>query len=416
MNKSSKIISTSEFYKRFSSSTSRTKSDRKEISNKHFKSNLPNEILIKIFNHLNFIDLLKCSLVSKQWNEIASLKTYWIKWAKIYKFEIEFKNLLNNTGLSHPLGFKKLYEKKLNLAEYKLNQKVQKKLNKFTQLPDLSILKNDIGCMIWTLEFHDKKDKCLCSFTTTEQNNFESSFSVVWSHLPDINSNDYPEIEKIKFFVNVPIYIDLKTGQLTNQKSKFSSENINKRTQIKEMNFKFKIFKELNPIYQDTLVEFYQFDEFLFAFWKTPNQNKQFAFISAHIILDNNFLKKIFPSENEKSTATSKKDKFSDLELDPEYGLHDFRIYFCIRNQTRTTFLSESSIVYKAKIKKFNEANFVNLNVFDCDMVKKVGPCLKMLPKFTWKSLINPKNNIDLFAIVDLCIFDSNSRLFVSKR
>lgn len=229
--------------------------------------------MIKIFNHLNFIDILKCSLVSKQWNEIANLDKFWIKWARLYKLENELNTLLNNTDLNHRLCFKKIYEKKLDLIVFKLGQKINKKMNKFTQLPDLNILKADIGCMKWTLEFHNNKDMCLYSLKTNEQNNFESSFSVVWSDLPDINPNDYNEIEKIKFFFNLPIYIDLENGNLTSQKSKKTSENINKRTQLKEINFKFKSIKNKSPIYRDKLIEIYDFDEeFLFAFWNSPNQ------------------------------------------------------------------------------------------------------------------------------------------------
>lgn len=214
-------------------------------------------------------------MVCKQWNEIAISKKYWIKWVKIYKLEKEYNCLLEIKELTHPLRFRRIYEKKLELILFKLNQKIKKKLNKFTQLPDLVFLKSDIGCMKWTLEFQDKKNKCMYILNSNEQNNFESSFSVIWSNLPEIESNVYSEIEKIKLFANIPIYIDLKTGQLTNQKSKSSSANINRRTQINEMNFKFKFIKESEKIYEDKLVEFYHFDEeFLFAFWKTPNQVK----------------------------------------------------------------------------------------------------------------------------------------------
>ena len=48
-------------------------------------------------------------------------------------------------------------------------------------------------------------------------------------------------------------------------------------------------------------------------------------------------------------------------------------------------------------------------------MINDMGPQLTMLPKFTWKTEVFKKNNVELLAIADLCIFDSNNKQFLSN-
>ena len=80
------------------------------------------------------------------------------------------------------------------------------------------------------------------------------------------------------------------------------------------------------------------------------------AFISFNSIFDFNLVDKIFGSANSKNKqAKSSKSAIKynrDLELDSKLGLHDYKVYMCIRNQTKTTFLSISQNVFKASIKK----------------------------------------------------------------
>lgn len=42
-------------------------------------SQLPNEVILKIFSHLNIRDRLKVAQVSKSWKELISDKFYWKK-------------------------------------------------------------------------------------------------------------------------------------------------------------------------------------------------------------------------------------------------------------------------------------------------------------------------------------------------
>lgn len=155
---------------------------------------------------------------------------------------------------------------------------MNKKISPYTCLPDLNTLQSDIGKLQWFLEFYDKRMKKLFCLKTNEQNNFEASFSVVWSSFSEFDEKYKNEIDHVKLFTSVPVYIDLKTGKLSTQKSKNSVLNINNaKILIKEMDFSFKNFgeKTYDNVYKGKLINIFEVDkEFLFAFWASnSNQN-----------------------------------------------------------------------------------------------------------------------------------------------
>jgi hypothetical protein len=80
------------------------------------------------------------------------------------------------------------------------------------------------------------------------------------------------------------------------------------------------------------------------------------AFISFNSIFDFNLVDKIFgsTSKTSKGLKSSKSTvKYNrDLELDSKLWLHDYKVYMCIRNQTKTSFITISQNVFKANIKK----------------------------------------------------------------
>ena len=58
-------------------------------------------------------------------------------------------------------------------------------------------------------------------------------------------------------------------------------------------------------------------------------------------------------STNEAVESSNFLIKFNrELELDSKFGLHDYDIYLCMRNQTKTTFLSLNQHVFAANIIK----------------------------------------------------------------
>jgi len=138
------------------------------------------------------------------------------------------------------------------------------------------------------------------------------------------------------------------------------------------------------------------------------------AFIAFNTIFTTDLIEKIFSLDSKKELRTAS-NLSQNLELDPNYGLHDYTVYMNIRNQTRTSFISFSQHVYKACFSTVFGEKHLELNVIDCDLVHAVGHKLTMLPKLSWSSEGITKNQIDLLAIVDLCIFDSDMNLMISE-
>ena len=52
----------------------------------------------------------------------------------------------------------------------------------------------------------------------------------------------------------------------------------------------------------------------------------------------------------DKQQLSAHKSNPNDLQLDSKLGLHDYFVYFCMRNQTNSIFISHIVDVYKAKI------------------------------------------------------------------
>lgn len=101
--------------------------------------------------------------------------------------------------------------------------------------------------------------------------------------------------------------------------------------------------------------------------------------------------------------------------MDKDFGLHDYHIYFCIRNQTSTSFISLSQTIYKARVEVKNNIKYLLLNVIDSNISQNdMGHHLTMLPRLSWSTEGFKKNIINLVAIVDLCVFDSNNHLIIS--
>jgi hypothetical protein len=129
-------------------------------------------------------------------------------------------------------------------------------------------------------------------------------------------------------------------------------------------------------------------------------------------------LKQIFQVRDEPLKEKTRKKKIY-LELDSKLGLHDYKVYMAIRNQTKTLFFSLSQSVLKAELNELSLhgecKRFIQLNVLDCDMVNDVGPQLSMLPKLSWKTEFQ-RSDIDLLGIIDLNLFDSDNKLMLSKR
>lgn len=172
-----------------------------------------------------------------------------------------------------------IYAQKLDLTLFKLYQKINNKQNRYTGLPEPNILQKDISSLEWSLEFLDKRMNKIVVLETNEQNIFEAGFSIVWSNLSKFSDKFNEEIVKIRFYTNLPVYLDLSNGKLSLINPKNSNLNINnKKILLEEFDFSFKEKKiktfTASKVYTGKLISIYEINkEFLFSFWNTENQN-----------------------------------------------------------------------------------------------------------------------------------------------
>lgn len=175
---------------------------------------------------------------------------------------------------SYKKAFKSLYCQKRDLKLYKLSEKLNKKVNNYTGLPDLKAFLNDFENLDWCMEFYDKKENLLLSIQATEINNFEAGYSVIWSNLNELDKLYY-EAQKIKIFASIPVYIDLKNGRLSTKKENRLYYNINSNKMlVKDFDIHFNDFHNKNKnlviekIYENSIINMFSVNkDIIIAFW-----------------------------------------------------------------------------------------------------------------------------------------------------
>jgi hypothetical protein len=179
--------------------------------------------------------------------------------------------------------FIKYHSHKKDVLLFKLFSRVSKKINNYTGLPDLKCLSNEFS-INWCLELLDHKKKCLFSSNSFELNNFEASFSVVWSHYNELKSEIISDVEYIRITSTIPVYINLKNGRLVNnfdKNSKSNHLNINTRkTIIREFQFSLNNLKSVSDksfkvkkIYENSIIKLFDLNnQYLLGIW---NSNKR---------------------------------------------------------------------------------------------------------------------------------------------
>ena len=333
----------------------------------------------------------------------------------------------NNNEANNPkICFKKILIQKKDVNLLKLSSQITKKINNFTKLPDLKYFhSNNTIKLNWKLAFYDNKDVLLNEFKSNEQNLFEASCSIIWSELSQVK-----QAYKLKIFALIPVYLHLNNGKLLNyikdDEKNESYLNLNEANKILIYESKFDLNNRNlldSLIYKDSMIKLFEFNkELLIATWSTSNNKNDLAFITFNKVYSFDFISLISNQKKYKIyykilcfitnlflRVSVIKKSINDLELDKNFGLHDYKIYFCMRNQKNTIFISLSKTVYKASLETYMNDKYVLLNVIESDFYQ-----ISMLPKFTWNTEILKKNIINLVSIIDLCIYDSNNRLIIA--
>jgi hypothetical protein len=308
--KKSKILNTSEFFEKFNNKnnfpTTKTANKLKDKSN---LNSLPREILLKIFDFLLLDDLFTCSLVCKDWYNASNDLSLWINLTKLYKCQSEIAQISKEFEIDYKKALKRYFSIKRGVIIFKLGEKLTKKSNNYTGLPDLKSFQTDIGNLEWYLEFFDKRSNPLLSLKKSEFNNsFDAGFSAVWSNLNELTYQILCEVEKISILVNIPVYLDCKNGKLSSQNSKAFYYNINtEKTLIAEYpNFlkSNKVPKNnslaLNKIHEDSLINIQSVDcKLLIGYWNSDSKSDP-VFITYNSIFDKNLVEKIYKPKGSK--------------------------------------------------------------------------------------------------------------------
>ncbi len=350
---------------------------------------------------------MKCSYVCKNWRSLTLQRSFWLKWSQKFRIKNEINELIASVNSiqanTFKLCFKQIICQKRNLHLFKLHSKISKKLNKFTNLPDLSQSLNT--SLNWYLNIYDNRDKLVEILQSDEEYYFEGSCSIIWYKQTNKLNKIAP---KFKIFASIPVYLDLNDGKLVNSLKKsdicsFLDVNQGNKYLVYESKLNTSALVSLSHI--KSMIEIFRLNkELLVGSWLTSSND--LAFLTFNKVFDFEFISLI---SNQKIETGSKRYS-NDLELDSRFGLHDYQVYFCIRNQTNTIFFSLSQHVYSAEVVRRKEAKYISLTVVDSES----GYQLSMLPKLTWNTESLKKNVVDLISIIDFVLFDSNGRLIIS--
>ncbi len=350
---------------------------------------------------------MKCSYVCKNWRSLTLQRSFWLKWSQKFRIKNEINELIASVNSiqanTFKLCFKQIICQKRNLHLFKLHSKISKKLNKFTNLPDLSQSLNT--SLNWYLNIYDNRDKLVEILQSDEEYYFEGSCSIIWYKQINKLNKTAP---KFKIFASIPVYLDLNDGKLVSSLKKSdicSFLDVNQGNKYLVYESKLNTSALVSLSHTKSMIEIFRLNkELLVGSWLTSSND--LAFLTFNKVFDFEFISLI---SNQKIETGSKRYS-NDLELDSRFGLHDYQVYFCIRNQTNTIFFSLSQHVYSAEVVRRKEAKYISLTVVDSES----GYQLSMLPKLTWNTESLKKNVVDLISIIDFVLFDSNGRLIIS--
>ena len=162
---------------------------------------------------------MKCSYVCKNWRSLTLQRSFWLKWSQKFRIKNEINELIASVNSiqanTFKLCFKQILCQKRNLHLFKLHSKISKKLNKFTNLPDLSQSLNT--SLNWYLNIYDNRDKLVEILQSDEEYYFEGSCSIIWYKQINKLNKTAP---KFKIFASIPVYLDLNDGKLVNSLKK----------------------------------------------------------------------------------------------------------------------------------------------------------------------------------------------------
>lgn len=140
----------------------------------------------------------------------------------------------------------------------------------------------------------------LYSFAANEVNSFEGSLSIIWSNLHDTSLRHLEDLQIIKVYVRLPVFLNLTTGllQTTSKQVKGSKKELclinSQRVEVLELkctsrNLRDKRNNEFlswRKVHSDSSIELFSLNEmFMVGTWTASNVNIEYIFKANYLII-----------------------------------------------------------------------------------------------------------------------------------
>lgn len=140
----------------------------------------------------------------------------------------------------------------------------------------------------------------MCSSAANEVNSFEGSLSIIWSNLNHISLKHLEDLQIIKVYVRLPVFLNLTTGllQTTNKQVKGSKNELfllnSQRAEVLEIKCTSRDlcdkwnneFLTWRKVHSDSSIELYSLNEkFLVGTWTASNVNIKYKFKANYFII-----------------------------------------------------------------------------------------------------------------------------------
>lgn len=342
---------------------------------------------------------------------------------KDYEAEIDETLALPNARVSYKKICLRVIRRKSDntLLRYKeIMIKYQKRSTRQLDLKPLFEQKNFVS---FEIEFLNRKMNCLFKANKNSVNAFEASLSITWSEFNNLNDDLIQEIEFVRVYTRIPLFIEFKDKFIKPASEKKLFQCKFARNLIYEARLsllKSKLVKDYHKICDSSMIKVYENrNNLILGIWNGENEIQNLAFITLNLVFQKSLLTNILTYKSNASVDQEQEHtpNKNDVQLDNKFGLHDYNVYFGIRNQTQTQFASQKILVYKADFKMclplgkksllLEVINFQDPSLFQTDIMS--------LPKFEWSSEAFKNNCIDNLGIFDICIQDSNLEIILFK-
>ncbi|NXA11379.1 FBX15 protein, partial [Sapayoa aenigma] len=292
---------------------------------------MPSEILLKIFSYLDAVSLLSVGCVNKHFYDLANDNGIWLKfYSRCLQPNRTIWKMRSEQTEAVPLGCAALHDKRPGYwkKEYILKQtaalktrvmRLVKPLDPYTGLPFKNKEAMKVSGLSWIIVLKDKNgkehviEKANLSFKDT-------SVTILWY------STDWPRLEVVltlEVFGVTPLLLD---------QSRSPSKNGPRRRSLIAEYCLADLAERGVAVGADELVQLFSLNPgLLVGIWKGKNE---IAFVMVSLHYHQLLERSILGSATVQYAPPSNKPVLDDI--DPEYGLHDYRLHLDMHGRSCT--------------------------------------------------------------------------------